>query len=233
MGRILNEREHASKRSEIIDAAMALVYTRGYEQMTIQDILDALQISRGAFYHYFDSKIALLEAFIERSAAEAEKDLVLTMDDPQRTALQKIQGYFDWSTRWKTTHLEPVARALRSWYADENALIRQKTMTRSLRSMSRILGPVIRQGIAEGTFTTTHPAEVAVMFAGITLSLSDTLVDLMLNPREGHDSLREAQGFLDAYFHVIERILGAPAGSFTSIDAGVFSAWFAPKGVSP
>jgi AcrR family transcriptional regulator len=32
-----------------------LVFTKGFEQMSIQDILDELHISKGAFYHYFDS----------------------------------------------------------------------------------------------------------------------------------------------------------------------------------
>ena len=49
----------SEKRNEILDSARRLVYSKGYEQMTIQDILGELQISKGAFYHYFDSKGAL------------------------------------------------------------------------------------------------------------------------------------------------------------------------------
>ena len=61
MARSVNEKEYAVKRNEILDVAQRFVYTRGYEQMSIQDILDELHISKGAFYHYFDSKQALLE----------------------------------------------------------------------------------------------------------------------------------------------------------------------------
>ena len=66
MARKVKEEDYASRRNEILDAARTLVYTKGYEQMSIQDILDALKISKGAFYHYFDSKPALLEA-LDRS----------------------------------------------------------------------------------------------------------------------------------------------------------------------
>ena len=55
MSRIVKEEEYTLRRNDILDTARRLVYTKGYEQMTIQDILDALQISKGAFYHYFDS----------------------------------------------------------------------------------------------------------------------------------------------------------------------------------
>ncbi len=53
-------REGAPGRNEILDVAQRLIYTRGYEQMTIQDILDDLGISKGAFHHYSGSRQALL-----------------------------------------------------------------------------------------------------------------------------------------------------------------------------
>ena len=40
MARIVKEAEYAGKRNEILDAAQRLIYTKGYEQMTVQDILD-------------------------------------------------------------------------------------------------------------------------------------------------------------------------------------------------
>ncbi|TMD98834.1 MAG: TetR family transcriptional regulator, partial [Chloroflexi bacterium] len=40
MARIVKEQAYAVKRNEILDVARRLVDTKGYEQMTIQDILD-------------------------------------------------------------------------------------------------------------------------------------------------------------------------------------------------
>ena len=54
MPRVVKEEDYAARRNEILDVARQLVYTKGYEQMSIQDILDALKISKGAFYHYFE-----------------------------------------------------------------------------------------------------------------------------------------------------------------------------------
>ncbi len=60
MPRTLNPAAHALKRDAFLDAAERLIRTKGYEQMTVQDVLDELGASKGAFYHYFDSKEALL-----------------------------------------------------------------------------------------------------------------------------------------------------------------------------
>jgi len=65
MTRSIKVHEYAEKRNAILDMAVRYITTKGYEQMTTQDILEALQISRGAFYHYFESKQALLMATAE------------------------------------------------------------------------------------------------------------------------------------------------------------------------
>ena len=66
MVRVVNEAAYAARRNAILDAALRAVMTKGYEQMAISDLLSELQISSGAFYHYFDSKPALLLALVER-----------------------------------------------------------------------------------------------------------------------------------------------------------------------
>jgi AcrR family transcriptional regulator len=226
MSRTVKEAEHEAKRNEILNVATGLVYTKGYETMTIQDILAGLKISRGALYHYFESKRDVLEALIERAAEGVEKTLMAVVQDPNLTAVQKIQGYFDIATQWKTSQKDLIMSTLRNWNSDENALLRQKLGAKSRQYMSRLLEPIIRQGIREGAFTTSHPAEVAAIFSGMTLHLSDCLMDLMLTGSAEPEASLKAQALLDAYFVSIERILGAPAGSFKPIDFGVFKNWF-------
>ena len=73
MSRSVKAHEYAEKRNAILDVAMRYIATKGYEQMAIADILGELTISSGAFYHYFDSKPALLLALVERMGDEVEQ----------------------------------------------------------------------------------------------------------------------------------------------------------------
>jgi len=82
MARLTKPAEFAAKRTAILAAAQRLVFTKGYEQMSVQDILDDLQISGGAFHHYFDSRGALLDALIERIERESAKPLLPIIHDP-------------------------------------------------------------------------------------------------------------------------------------------------------
>src|SRR5512140_408512 len=66
VARTLDPAAHALRRDEFIDAAQRLIQSRGYEQMSVQDVLDELGASKGAFYHYFDSKEGLLTAVVDQ-----------------------------------------------------------------------------------------------------------------------------------------------------------------------
>src|SRR5690348_16110675 len=94
MARTVNLAEFASKRSEILDAAQRLVLAKGFQQMSVRDILDELQISSGAFHHYFNSRAALLDALIDRIQGAVAEQMLPLIHDPQLTALQKLQGFF-------------------------------------------------------------------------------------------------------------------------------------------
>ena len=47
-------------KGKIISAAWRLFYEQGYEDTTLEDILEASECSKGTFYHYFEGKDALL-----------------------------------------------------------------------------------------------------------------------------------------------------------------------------
>ena len=47
-------------KARIVSAAWKLFYEQGYEDTTVEDIVFESETSKGSFYHYFDSKDALL-----------------------------------------------------------------------------------------------------------------------------------------------------------------------------
>ena len=51
---------------KILDVSLRLFQEKGYEATTIQDIVDALGMSKGAIYHHFNSKEAILDRISEQ-----------------------------------------------------------------------------------------------------------------------------------------------------------------------
>jgi AcrR family transcriptional regulator len=227
MARTVNEKEYAIRRNAILDITQRLVYTKGYEQMAIQDILNELQMSKGAFYHYFDSKPALLEAMIERMQQEAEQLLLPIVKDPHLGALEKFQRYIDAGVRWKTARKAFLIELLRVWYSDHNAIVRQKMWaTMSKRAMPLLL-EIIRQGIQEGVLNIRFPDQVSAVVLSLIYGLGDAFAELLLSPDPHGDELQRAEGLVAAYGDALERVLGAPAGSVKLMDAAALQEWFA------
>lgn len=227
MARLLKENEYNARRDEILDMARHLIYTKGYEQMTIQDLLNGLQISKGGLYHYFASKEALLAALVERMGLEAVQNLLPVMQDPNLTAIQKFRRFFETSAQGKAAQKEVIRGFMGLWFSEENALIRQKMEAETRKHMASFLEPIIRQGITEGSFTARYPKQVAVIIAGVSLSLSDSIIGLLLSPRLDPAAIQELEDTLEAYVDTVERILGAPAGSLHGFAPGAFDDWLA------
>ena len=225
MARPVKEEEYNAKRKDILDMARHLMYTKGYEQMTIQDLLDGLHVSKGALYHYFASKEALLEALVDRMGQEAVQNLLPISQDPNLTAIQKFRRCFQTSAQWKNSQKELISSLMRLWLSDENAYLRQKINEVSRKQMASFFDPVIRQGMAEGTFTVKYPQPVAVIIAGISLSLTDTIIGLRLSPQLDQEGMQGFENTLEAFVDTIERILGAPSGSLHVFEPGAFDEW--------
>ncbi len=133
-------KEFTVRRNEILDVAQRLMYTKGYEQMTIQDLLDELRISKGAFYHYYRSKQDLLDAMTEHMIDESTSLILPIIQDPVLNALEKLQRYFDTVARWKNAQRKTLIAIMKVWYADDNAIVRQK-MTTTRCNASPVLHP--------------------------------------------------------------------------------------------
>jgi len=231
MARVI--KEHAVRRGEILDVAQRLVYSKGYEQMTVQDILDGLQISKGAFYHYFGSKPALLEALIERMLGEAEQLLIPIVHDRHLPALEKLQLYFSTAARWKTARKSFLLALLRVWYTDDNAIVRQKMQATGIQRITPLLSAIIHQGVQEGTFTTFHPDQVGEVVLSLMQGLGDSYSRAILSFEPGSGDPGCLDGTVAAYTDAVERVLGAPSGSLTLVDSETTREWLAPEDATP
>ena len=106
MARTLDPEAHALKRDAFVDAALRLSASQGYEHLSIQDVLDHLGTSKGAFYHYFDSKGALLAAVVDRMSDAALAGLTPAVMDPDIPAVKKLEGLFSGIAQLKADRMD-------------------------------------------------------------------------------------------------------------------------------
>src|SRR5262249_45699896 len=194
---------------------------------SIQDVLDELDSSRGAFYHYFDSKAALLEAVVERVVELATAELAPVADDPDRSALQKLEGVFGGLARWKAERKELMLALMRVWLSDENAIMREKSRQLTAIRLTPLLARIVRQGNAEGVFSTGSAEPVASVLVSLALGANEMASRLFVALQAGAISFEDVERTLLAYVDAFERILGLAPGCWPVAYHGTLREWFA------
>jgi AcrR family transcriptional regulator len=84
-----NDRRVRRTRRALREALVALIVERGYEKVTVQDVLDRADIGRSTFYAHYRDKDALFTACFDDLRADLERELAATTagpahDDPIR-----------------------------------------------------------------------------------------------------------------------------------------------------
>jgi AcrR family transcriptional regulator len=224
MARIAKER--AVRRDEILDVAQRLVYTKGYEQMAIQDILNELQIARGTLYYYFDSKQALLEALIERMQGEMELFVLPLVHDPKLSALDKLRRFFAMINQQNSAQKSLALTFMRAWYTDDNAIARQKMRATRVKRVTPWLTTIISQGVQEGSLTVAYPDQMGRVILSLLDDLVDTLAGLLLSDDPKQHCLSQAERIVAATTCAMTLLLGLPSDALQLADTEMLKVWF-------
>lgn len=226
MARTLNPVAYAVRRDVFIDAAEALIQARGHERFSVQDILDQTGTSKGAFYHYFDSKDALVDAVVGRMADQAAARVEPMLADPGLTASQKLMAMVGGIAEFKAERKDLALGVLRVWLSDDNVVIREKLRRLAIERQRSWLELIVSQGIAEGSFTSRFPDHLAGVLVALMQGMGDLAMELWIDRQEETVTLEEVKGTFDAYQEAFERIVGVSPGSLRFLDEPTIELWF-------
>lgn len=187
------------RKRELLQIAYELFLSRGYENTSVDEIIEAAGIAKGTYYYYFESKEQMLEAvigmMIEAEAERARQVLASPIDVPQ-----KIVGII--ASLRPAQDERPIEDALNK---PENVLMHDKIRKRLLSTIVPLLSEAVEEGMRGGLFACDHIPERVRML----LVLSTDLFD------EG----RFTQADVDVYIDMTEKLLGAKGGSMDFIRA--------------
>ncbi|MCL1796162.1 MAG: TetR/AcrR family transcriptional regulator, partial [Clostridia bacterium] len=168
-----------TRRDQIIKAAESLFYTNGYEQTTIQDILDRLALSKGGFYHHFDSKLSLLEAICDMRAEESfesAREAALACDGDPIAALNAMM---ESGNLLHANKIDYVGLLLRVAYREDGALMREKLKKRILAQMLPLMNQVIAEGVNQRVFLTPQWALAGELVLRLSAQFTDEVATMI------------------------------------------------------
>ncbi|MGH7911378.1 MAG: TetR/AcrR family transcriptional regulator [Candidatus Dormibacteraceae bacterium] len=226
MARTVNLEAHRVRREAFLDAAQHLIQTKGYDEMSIQDVLDQVEASRGAFYHYFDSKAALLAGVVDRYADQGLAVVAPILADPHLPAPRKLARVLAGIARFKAERRDLIVRFVEVWKSDSNALVREKVRRLTQDRMGPLLLAVVRQGRDEGLFEIESPEQTTMVLVTLMGGFQQLATDYFLARQAGAMTYEEVRQNMSAFTEAFERLLGVPRRSLTLMDEPTLRFWF-------
>ena len=156
------ERKKNQTKKKIVSAAWRLFYEQGYENTTVDDIVELSGTSKGSFYHYFEGKDALLSS-LSILFDEKYEELTPKMD-PEMNSFDKLM-YLNrelFSMIERTVPIDLLARM----YSTQLVTRGEKHLLDHNRVYYRLLRSSVLEGQERGQINREIPAaEITKLYA--------------------------------------------------------------------
>jgi AcrR family transcriptional regulator len=206
------------RRTEFLDTALRLFEEQGFDNVAVQHITEAMEVAKGTFYHYFESKEALLAELTEREVHHMHVVAELAAGAIKRPAIDRLRDALGTFQSWEPDNLEILIPYLRLLFRDENAIWRERVTGTMLDTMLPMLTDLMSEGMRQGVFAIDDPetsAEVTIaIWHGMYEKVNRPLVELGEHP----ELLPEVMRRLRAVEAAVERTLGIDHGALRLYD---------------
>lgn len=159
----------------ILDAATRLFIERGYDETSLQDIIDETKLSKGAIYHHFASKEEIFVRICERIGEENAQILGKVRDDKHLNGREKLKATFRAALLHPTQ--DTVTRMV-PYLLDNPRFLAMQIRELYEVVVPEYMLPILEEGVRDGSLGVEHPREVAEAM----MTLCDVWMHPLLRP---------------------------------------------------
>ena len=216
--------EAQQRKQAFLDTALELFNEKGYEKTTINDIIKNMGVSKGAFYHYFDSKEDVIEQISDNYAERVLRVTGLLAEQKDLKAADKINQLFQIVQGYKKSSGERRKRIKQIFQDGQNLKLERKILTKLRRQMAVSLEKIIREGVENKEFRPVNVREMTefVQFSiqGLNTSCEELYAEAMNQEPPDLDTFQaRLEEKLQFYEEVLAQIFQVPPGTIQLKEA--------------
>jgi AcrR family transcriptional regulator len=201
------------RREELLDLALELCRTHGYEAMSVEQVTQAAGVAKGTFYHYFRSKADLQTQLVRRFGSSLFNHLTAAAIEAEGPAAARLRVIMDAAATYKARHADASQAAF--LYRTENYALRHRLLEEWREQARLVLLPVITEGVADGSMRVASAEGATDILLLLWLDAGDHLWGRAVRAA---DADAFTQVMVDGSVSILqaqERVLGLPEGTFT------------------
>ena len=149
-------------KEKILSVSAALFAEKGYDKTSMQDIVNALEMSKGAIFHHFNSKEEVLQAVMAQQFSHVEQEMhqrIAALDG--LSAKEKLQSLLEYNLTDGQVFKESSDIAVTMSGSPHLILA---VMQGNMKNSAPILAGLLREGIKDGSITVQFPDQCAEVF---------------------------------------------------------------------
>lgn len=162
-------------KNQILEVAWKIFEEQDYDDVTMQQIVDTLDISKEAVYYHFKDKEMLFEEIVLNSLRVEIENLKSLLNNPKLTVREKVSEFILY-----ISSSEIRKKLIDYMCSQKKPTFFMKNIRASTIEITPLLSCLIKQGIEEGIFKTDYPDEVSEVFI--------ILINIWLDPILFRDS---------------------------------------------
>ena len=196
------------RRMELILAAEKLFKEKGFEDTSVSDITDAVGVSHGTFFYYFESKNEILKAVIDYYVGKDRELLEGILKNDSLSGLKKVQALLDITCLPKEESPNRENKLVEYLHMEGNESLHTMYVRRSQTVVIPLVTEMVEQGVREGAFDVKYPKETVEYIINMFDDIQHEIRDI---PRSNEEYYRKVR----ALEVIITRVFGAKEGSLS------------------
>ena len=174
------------KRKLILKTARSVFAKKGFKDVTMKDIVEACEISRGGLYLYFDSTSQLFREVLKMESEDTEDDVFMEALSNDSTSADILALFLKEQKKELLKKKEQLTMAIYEYYFSEPVPKKDNVIRRQFDAAVRIIEKLITDGVESGEFVCDDPRGAArnIMYVleglkitGQTIGLNEEMVD--------------------------------------------------------
>lgn len=168
-------------KEKIIKIAYNLFCEYGYENTSVQKIVDSSGSSKGGFYHHFSSKEEVVEAIAHDFVAELEIKQQIMLQDSSKSVFERINNIYGEVIEYKKTLIVNWPGIAKMLSFEGNTRIIQSMAKHFENTTADAYLAMIEQGINQKLFFTEFPKQAARLFAREMIQVYSDITNVIMS----------------------------------------------------